>query len=294
MANVFLVSCHWLLSCNWTPPQPAGTQNPMSGKNLPFSRALLAGLCLALPLCIAPARAAPPVKGPGLMVRTPCLQSLHIVSKAGQAEPVHLEPGFPADITRAIAPDGTITLAQKNCSRRGSLTVSTRPDIPLTIEDAGSTNIVVEDRTGTVFIHAGSGTLALGRTGELGLVSQSSGPITISTLSDSARIRSEQSAPVTITRINAPALALYLGGSASFTAGSGQLQALEITSRSTGNAVFHGVTDVGLFHVEQSGAISVDKVTGALATERDGSGKIISDAAAPAPRTHADKVNVLP
>ncbi|GAN67939.1 hypothetical protein AA0473_2032 [Acetobacter orleanensis NRIC 0473] len=229
-----------------------------------------------------------------LVVHTPCLQSLHILSDHAQSEAARIDGKTPAAITLKTADNGATTLAQSRCTGADSLTVSVRPEISLTIDNAGTTNITMEDRTGPTFIHAGSGTLKLGKTGELGLFSDSSGPITISTLADSARIRSEQSAPITITSIAAPALALYLGGSASFTASSGHLKALEITSASTKDAVFHGVTDVGLFHVQQSGGISVDKVTGALATERDGSGKIISDAAAPPPRVRADKANVLP
>ncbi|GFE92827.1 hypothetical protein [Acetobacter persici] len=257
-------------------------------------RAMLIAFALLLAGLTSRLDAATSLNTHALVVHTPCLQSLHLLSNSKQSEIAHIEGTTPQGITLAPSVEGTTTLTQHTCSHSGTLTVSVRPDVSLTIDDAGTTNITLEDRTGPTFIHAGSGTLTLGKTGELGLFSDSSGPITISTLAESARIRSEQSAPVTITTIAAPALALYLGGSASFTAGAGHLKALEITSASTKDAVFHGVTDVGMFHVQRSGGISVDKVTGALATERDGSGKIISDAAAPAPSVRADKANVLP
>ncbi|WP_086653981.1 hypothetical protein [Acetobacter malorum] len=278
-----------LHSCNWTPRQGAGTNGRMSGPFFSPQRAMLAAFCFLLSTAGGYAEAATT-----LLVHTPCLQNLHLVSNSKLAEAARIEGPIPPGVTLTTAANGETTLNQTTCPRSGTLTVSVRPDISLTIDDAGTTNITVADRTGPTFIHAGSGTLMLGKTGELGLFSDSSGPITISTLAESARIRSEQSAPVTINTVAAPALALYLGGSASFTARGGQLKALEITSSSTGDAVFHGVTDVGMFHVEQSGGISVDKVTGPLATERDGSGKIISDAAAPPPLTRADRANVLP
>ncbi|KAA8392656.1 hypothetical protein FKW22_13370, partial [Acetobacter sp. DmW_125124] len=68
---------------------------------------------------------------------------------------------------------------------------------------------------------------------------------------------------------------IYLGGSASFTTQQGKLEALEITSNSTADAVFHGETSVAALHVENAGNILVDKATGTLATERDGKGKIV-------------------
>nr|WP_025825318.1 hypothetical protein [Acetobacter persici] len=265
-----------------------------------FTRIALSqrGMLIAFPLLLAGLTsrldAATSLNTHALVVHTPCLQNLHLLSNSKQSEIARIEGTTPQDITLTPSVEGATTLTQHTCSHSGTLTVSVRPDVSLTIDDAGTTNITLADRTGPTFIHAGSGTLNLGKTGELGLFSDSSGPITISTLAESARIRSEQSAPVTITTIAAPALALYLGGSASFTAGAGHLKALEITSASTKDAVFHGVTDVGMFHVQHSGGISVDKVTGALATERDGSGKIISDAAAPAPSVRADRANVLP
>lgn len=271
-----------------------GTNGVMSGQFIPLRRVALAAFCLFLSASGSFAEAAAGQQSRGLVVHTPCLQNLHLLSNRSQSEMARAEGALPKDVTLTTAADGVTTLRQQTCPRSGTLTVSVRPDISLTIDDAGTTNITVADRTGPTFIHAGSGSLTLGKTGELGLFSDSSGPITISTLAESARIRSEQSAPVTIHTVAAPALALYLGGSASFTANTGQLKALEITSSSTGDAVFHGVTDVGMFHVEQSGGISVDKVTGPLATERDGSGKIISDAAAPPPLTRADRANVLP
>ncbi|WP_156478091.1 hypothetical protein [Acetobacter malorum] len=276
-------------SCNWTLGLAAGTNGFMYAQFPFLPRVVLAAVCFLLSMTGGYAEAAPT-----LLVHTLCLQSLHLVSNGKLAEAAHVEDGAPLDISLTTAANGAVTLTQTTCTNSGTLTVSVRPDISLTIDDAGMTNITVADRTGPTFIHAGSGTLTLGKTGELGLFSDSSGPITISTLAESARIRSEKSAPVTIHTVAAPALALYLGGSASFTANGGQLKALEITSSSTGDAVFHGVTEVGMFHVEQSGGISVDKVTGPLATERDGSGKIISDAAAPPPLTRADRANVLP
>lgn len=274
---------------NWTHRLAAGTNGAMSGQFLPFPRTVL-----TVGLCLLSAGAPCAEAATTLVIHTPCLQSLHILSDHKQSEPARIDGKRPDAITLKTAADGTTTLTQAGCTGSGALTVFVRPDISLTIDNAGKTNITMEDRTGPTFIHAGSGTLQLGKTGELGILSESSGPISISTLAESARIRSEQSAPVTITTVAAPALALYLGGSASFTAKAGQLKALEITSASTKDAVFHGVTDVGLFHVQQRGGISVDKVTGPLATERDGSGKIISDAAAPAPRVRADRANVLP
>lgn len=243
-------------------------------------------------------QAATLLKGEGLVLDTPCLSKLHVTSSASLPGSVQLQQPLPAGITATVGQDHVILISQKGCTATtpltSQLTVNTSPELPLTIDNAGRSAILVDDRTGTLFVRAGSAPVELGKAGELGLVSASGGPITIRTLAESARIRSEASAPVTIQDITAPAIALYLGGSAAFTAQAGHLQALEITSASTADAVVHATTDVGVFHILSSGNILVDKVSGTLATERDGSGKIVPDAAAPPPPNHATRVTVIP
>ncbi|WP_406237686.1 hypothetical protein ACF3NX_10295 [Acetobacter orientalis] len=265
---------------------------------LPRPACLLAYGVLLVVAASGSVQAATTLKGEGLVINAPCLSTLHITANATQPSSVQIDQPLPAGISTSMGKDNVITLTQKNCTASSPLapplTLSTRPELPLTIENAGRSAVVVDDRTGTLFVQAGSAPVELGKSGELGLVSASTGPITIRTLADSARIRSEVAAPVTIKAITAPAIALYLGGKASFTAESGHLQALEITSASTQDALVHATTDVGVFHVQSSGNIIVDKVSGTLATERDGSGKIIPDAAAPPPPEHATRVTVIP
>ncbi|GAA09738.1 hypothetical protein ATPR_2742 [Acetobacter tropicalis NBRC 101654] len=251
-----------------------------------------------LALATRPAHAAVELDGKGVSISTPCLTRLHVAASTDIHGAAQLPDVLPSGVTATVGKDNVIYITQTNCTAAtplaSALTVTTRPTTPLTIDNADRTAVLLDDRKSTVFIRAGSAPVEMGKAGELGLVSTSTGPITIRILSDSARIRSETAAPVTIRAITAPALALYLGGSATFTAQSGHLQALEITSASTGNAVMHGTTDVGVFHVMSSGSIIVDKVGDTLATERDGSGKIIPDASAPPPRTHADRVTAIP
>lgn len=244
------------------------------------------------------ALAATTLKGQGLVINTPCLSALAVTSSTSLPGTVQIMQDLPAGVTVSTGKNGVITVSQQGCTATRTLgpklVVATRPDLPLTIEDAGRTAIMLADRTGPVFMRTGSAPAEMGKAGELGLVSASSGPVTIRTLSDSARIRSEVAAPITIKAITAPAIALYLGGTATFTAESGHLQALEITSASTGNAVMHGTTDVGVFHTLSSGNILVDAVHGTLATERDGSGQIIANAAQPPAPDHATRVTAIP
>ncbi|WP_140329625.1 hypothetical protein [Acetobacter tropicalis] len=267
------------------------------------ARCVLLASCAALigpflALYSSPAHAAVDLDGKGVSISTPCLSNLHVAASTAIHGAVQLPDTLPPGVTAKIGPDNVVYITQANCTAAtplaSALTLTTRPSTPLTIDNAGRTAVLLDDRKSTVFIRAGSAPVEMGKAGELGLVSASTGPITIRTLSDSARIRSETAAPITIRAITAPALALYLGGSATLTAQSGHLQALEITSASTGDAVMHGDTDVGVFHVMSSGSIIVNKVSGTLATERDGSGKIIPDASAPPARTHADRVTAIP
>lgn len=262
-----------------------------SGSQMVCSAAMLLALSV-------PAHAATNLKGRALVITAPCLSKLHITTSDTLPEAVLIDQPLPRGISATVGQDGTITVSQNGCtataSLTSSLTITTRPDLPLIIAEAGRSAVLLDDRTGTVFIRAGSGPVEMGKAGELGLVSASTGPLTIRTLSDSARIRSEKAAPVTIRKITAPAIALYLGGSATFDGQAGHLQALEITSDSTGDAVMHGETDVGVFHIMSSGNIIVDKVGDTLATQRDGSGKIIPDAAAPPPPARSTHVTVIP
>lgn len=256
--------------------------------------AVLFSMLLATgPLASHAAVGATSLTGKALTISTPCLNHLHITTSDSLSDAVQITQPLPAGIKADVNKDHVVVISQQTCPLTGDLTITTQPSLPLTIENSGSTAITLDDRKGTVFVRAGSAPFTMGRAAELGLVSDSTGPITITTLSDSARIRSTVSAPVTIKTITAPAIALYLGGSATFTGESGKLQALEITSASTGDAVLKGETDVGMFHSLSSGNIVIDKVTGTLAIQRDGSGKVITDAATPR-RTHSDRVSVIP
>ena len=135
--------------------------------------------------------------------------------------------------------------------------------------------MTLDNRTGAVVGHAGAGLTQLGTAETLDLISEATGQITIPTLPESARLRSTGSANITVNKANGTALSVYLGGASAFMAHSGKLKALEITSASTQDAIFHGETEVAALHVENSGSIIVDKASGTLATERDGPGQIL-------------------
>ena len=249
---------------------------------------------LALIFCVAsPARAAQPLYGKNLIVSAPCLSALHITTSAtlrSDAEPEH---PVPAGVTITTDPKtSSIVIIQKECAAQ-PLTIKTRPELPLTLDNTGKTPVTLDDRSSTVFIKAGSAPLEMGRAGELGLIA-TGGPVTIRTLSASARIREEASATLTINEVAAPALALYLGDQSSFLAKAGHLQALEVTSASTKNAVFHITTEIGIFRTVSEGDIVVDRVSGTLATERGSSGRIMPNAAAPRGKQRADTANALP
>ncbi|ATI12938.1 MULTISPECIES: hypothetical protein [Acetobacter] len=237
-------------------------------------------LCAAMALCLAvflPSTAcgAEKTRTPALNIAAPCLNSLHIRAQKGVTQPEPANGQWPTGLQLATNSDGSLSLAGQNCQADTNLTLTTPPNMPLVITSTGRTAIQVDDRKGPVFLQAGSGAVTLGRTAELNVTSDSTGAITIPVLADSARLRSTLSAPFMIGKVQAPALAIYLGGSASFTTQQGKLEALEITSNSTADAVFHGETSVAALHVENAGNILVDKATGTLATERDGKGKIV-------------------
>ncbi|GBR46915.1 hypothetical protein CSR02_13345 [Acetobacter pomorum] len=212
---------------------------------------------------------------PTLNIAAPCLNGLHIRAQKGITQPEPENGTWPAGIQLASNPDGSFSLTGQSCLADTNVTLTTPPTMPLVIISTGPTSIQVDDRKSPVFLQAGSGAVTLGRTAELNVASDSTGTITIPVLADSARLRSTVSAPFNIGNVQAPALAVYLGGSASFTTQQGRLEALEITSNSTADAVFHGETSVAALHVENTGNILVDKATGTLATERDGKGKIV-------------------
>lgn len=226
-------------------------------------------------LCLTSSALGRTIPGQRVQVSAPCLGSLHVVSDNTLSAAVDVQGAWPAELHNTTAADGTITLSQTGCAATGqSLELHTPSAMPLAIDSPQATRIVIDDRSGPMSIHAGSGALDTGRTGQIDLATDSSGPIHIGRLTGSARLRSTTSAPILVDQADAPALAVYLAGTASLNVPAGTLKALDINNAGAGNAYFGGTTEVAALHVQGSGSISVRKATGTLATERDGKGRI--------------------
>lgn len=209
-----------------------------------------------------------------------CPALLHVRTESGLGKT--MKGHWPDNTTIARQPDGTVRLSLKTCTapETGStapatVDVATTPDMPLAIEAPQARGITLDDRTGPVFVQTGSGLTRIGTAKTLDLITDTAGQIDIPTLPDSARIRSTGTATITIGTARGTALSVYLGGASAFLARTGRLKALEITSTSIKDALFHGETEVAALHVESSGSIIVDKVSGTLASERDGPGRIL-------------------
>lgn len=264
-------AAHGIRDRVWTPAPHAGTNTGMH-HSLALTR--FAAVFCALGLCLASNAHARNIPGQRVQISAPCLSSLHIVTDHALSGEVEVARAWPAELQSSTAADGTITLAQTTCPSGQSLELRAPSAMPLAIDSPQATRIVIDDRKGPMSIQSGSGAIDLGRTGPVDLASDSSGPIHIGMLGGSARLRSTTSAPITIQQVEAPALAVYLAGTASLTAPAGTLQALDINNAGRGNASFGGTTGVAALHVQGDGNISVHKATGTLATERDGRGHI--------------------
>lgn len=225
-------------------------------------------------LCLTSSALARTIPGQRVQVSAPCLGSLHVVTDNTLSAAVDVQGAWPAGLQNTTAADGTITLSQAGCPVGQSLELHTPSAMPLAINSPQATRILIDDRNGPMSIHAGSGALDTGRTGQIDLATESSGPIHIGKLAGSARLRSTTSAPILVDQADAPALAVYLAGTASLNVPTGTLKALDINNAGTGNAYFGGTTEVAALHVQGDGSISVRKATGTLATERDGKGRI--------------------
>ncbi|WP_338332442.1 hypothetical protein [Acetobacter sp. LMG 32666] len=255
----------------WTPAPHAGTNTAMRHSSaLPR---LTVVLC-TLGLCLPPAAHARNIPGHRVQVSAPCLNSLHVVTDNALSGGVDVGGNWPTGLQSTTAEDGTITLTQTGCPVGQNLELHTPSAMPLAIDSPQATRIVIDDRSGPMSIQSGSGAIDLGKTGPVDLASDSTGPISIGALAGSARLRSTVSAPITIHQANAPALAVYLAGTASLVAPSGTLKALDINNTGKGHASFGGTTGVAALHVQGEGGISVHKATGTIATERDGKGRI--------------------
>ncbi len=230
-------------------------------------------LC-AVGLCLTSSALARPLSGERVQVSAPCLSSLHIVTDNALSAAIDVRGTGPAGLQSTTAADGTITLSLPTCPAGQSLELHTPSAMPLAIDSPLATRIVIDDRSGPMSIHAGSGALDAGKTGQIDLATESSGPIHIGRLAGSARLRSTTSAPITVDRADAPALAVYLAGTASLSVPEGTLKALDINNTGKGDANFGGTTGVAALHVQGEGSITVRRATGTLATERDGKGHI--------------------
>lgn len=242
--------------------------------------ALLASLSLACPTSAAAPAPLTTVEGQRLEIALACAGTLsvHTESELQNAVRGH----WPENTTLTHQPDGTLRLTLETCpapsaapQAPATLDITTPADMPLAIEAPQAQGMTLDNRTGPVFVHAGAGLTQLGTAETLDLISEATGQISIPTLPESARLRSTGSANITVNKAKGTALSVYLGGASAFMAHSGKLKALEITSASTQDAIFHGETEVAALHVENSGSIIVDKASGTLATERDGPGHIL-------------------
>ncbi|MFT8655864.1 MAG: hypothetical protein ABF785_04135 [Acetobacter papayae] len=266
-----------------------------------FRPALALGVCLAtLPMAhqasASPSDTVPSatVEGQRLEIGLACPAILHIRTEKGPKNTVRGH--WPDNTAITHQPDGTVRLAIEACATPDatatktptSIDIATPPNMALAIEAPQASTVVVDNRSGPVFLHTGPGLTQIGTAETLDLIADAAGTIDIPTLPDSARIRSTGTASITIGKANGTALSVYLGGASSFLARSGRLKALEITSASTKDAIFHGETGVAALHVESSGSIIVDKASGTVATERDGPGRILVNQPPDQPTTSLD------
>lgn len=243
----------------------------MSDYTAPSPFALM--LCAA-GLCLASGALAREIPGQRVQVSAPCLNTLHVVTDKALSRSVDVQGNWPTGLQNTTAPDGTITLTQTNGPCGQTLELHTPSSMPVAIDSPQGTRIVIDDRSGPLSIQSGAGAIDIGRTGPIDLASDSSGPITIGKLTGSARLRSTVSAPIVVHQANAPALAVYLAGTASLDVPTGTLKALDINNAGKGDASYGGTTEVAALHVQSEGNIRVRKATGTLATERDGKGRI--------------------
>lgn len=265
-----------------------------------FRPALALGVFLAtLPMACRASASSPAtapfitVEGQRLEIGLACTAMLHIRTENGLKNAIRGQ--WPASTTIIHQPDGTTRLTLESCPQPDAsgktatgLDITTPPDMPLAVEAPQASEVVLDDRNGPVFLHTGPGLTQLGKAETLDLIADTAGTITIPNLPDSARIHATGSASITIDKAKGTALSVYLGGASTFLARSGRLKALEITSASTKDAIFHGETEVAALHVESSGSIIVDKASGTLATERDGPGHILVNQPQDQPTTSLD------
>ncbi|MBO1326000.1 hypothetical protein K2X14_13740 [Acetobacter sp. TBRC 12305] len=257
----------------------------------PFALAPLAaafGISLALLPAGAMAAETTSLAGQRVEISLVCPGSLDVSVRPGLDRQVDIQGPWPQGVSHGTDPDGTIRIAQRTCAGNTVLAVSTPPDMPLAINSTSAASLHVGDRKGTLSLLAGgTGPVQVGAVGGLDLGSTSSGPITIGAVTGSARVNATGSAPIEIGQVKADALMLSLGGTSSFVVRSGTLKALQITTASTHDAIFHGTTDLAALHVQAGGAIVVDRATGTLATERDGPGRIeVNEPAEPSSPEH--------
>lgn len=224
-------------------------------------------------------------KGKRLVINISCLHRLSIGTRSTLEGRIQIISPLPKGLQVSTDAKGTLHLNRTTCPAgehsisngigNEDLALMTAPHMPIFVQNAGNASITIDPHLDApVAVHVGNGAASLGDAEELDIFSNASGPITLPLLTTSARIRSIGSAVITIQHVKAKALFLILGGSSRFIAKTGKIKALEIISKSSGNAVFHGQSGVTALHVLSTGNITVDRVRGSLATERDGPGKI--------------------
>lgn len=214
-------------------------------------------------------------KGKRLVINISCLDRLYIGTRYTLEGRIQNISPWPKGLQVSTDSKGTIHLERNTCPDGGALNIVTASRMPIIITNAGNATMTIEPHLGApVAVHVGNGPALLGNAEELDVFSNASGPITIPLLTTSARIHSIGSAVITIQRVQATALSIFLGGSSRFMMKKGHIKALEIISESSGDAFFHGESGVTALHVLGKGSITVDRVSGSVATERDGPGKI--------------------
>lgn len=214
-------------------------------------------------------------KGKRLVIDISCLDRLYIRTRSSLEGSIKNITPWPKGLQISTDSKGTISLKRTTCPDGGFLNIVTAPHMPIIVQNAGNASITIASHLeAPVAVRVGNGPALLGDAKELDVFSHASGPITIPLFTTSARIHATGSAVITIQRVQATALFLFLGGTSRFIAQTGQIKALEIVSKSSNDAVFHGKSGVTALYVLGKGNITVDTVNGSVATERDGPGKI--------------------
>lgn len=220
-----------------------------------------------------------------LQIDAPCLEHIEILNT--KKTPKHLyqiESNNISSFDIGLMDARTVVIKQKSCRNADdlrkqhlqpdSLTLLIPTDVSIAINAPYKTNMHIEPHTGYLSLLSQNGDVVIDECRQLNLATGGYGHISVKKLLGEATLSGSGEAKTTIDFINSPALSANLNQKSSLFVNKGHLKAIAIETASSSDIHYDGNVNFAWVHLLGAGNVFVNQISGAVAAQRDGYGKL--------------------